>query len=94
MTDTATVLFTVLGVEAVRGVARLVGLANLRMEVAGIEFTIQGVQVLRMSDGKLNIRAPMFRHPRDGKFLPAIVFPPELQDAIGMEVLATLNARS
>lgn len=68
MTDTAIVSFTVLGVEAVRGVARLIGLANVRMEVAGIEFTLQGVQVLRMPDGKLNIRAPMFRHPRDGKF--------------------------
>lgn len=38
----------------------------------------------------VGVEAPQFRHPRDGRYLPAVVLPPELRDPIGREVLEAL----
>lgn len=87
--ETVPVRFEVLGVERVdRG--RLVALANVLVDVAGVELTLQGVQVVREADGVV-VRAPAFRHPRDGRWLPAVLLPPELRDAIGAEVLSGMS---
>lgn len=38
------------------------------------------------------MEAPQFWHPQDGRYLPAVVVPPELRDPIGREVLEALAA--
>lgn len=87
MTDTVPVEYRVIGTEPVHGRGRLERLAIVEVEVAGIVLTLQGVQVMRGPDGRRTCRAPTFRHP-DGRWLPAILLPVELSDAIAAEVLA------
>lgn len=86
--ETTPVTFVVLGVEPVRGAGRLIGLANVAVELSGVELTLQGVQLVRRSDGSVSVQAPQFRHPRDGRWLPAVLLPSELRDAIAAEALA------
>jgi len=90
VTDTASASFEVLGVEPVRGAGRLVGLAIVRVELEGVELVLQGVQVLRTPAG-LTVQAPTFRHPKHGCSVPSVILPPELRDAIGAEVLASMG---
>lgn len=80
----------VLGLEPVRGAGRLIGLAIVRLELDGVELTLQGVQVVRIPAG-LSVQAPRFRHPRDGRWLPCLVLPDELREAIGAQVLEHLS---
>jgi stage V sporulation protein G len=92
MNDTVPVSFVVEGVEPARDRGRLVGLAIVAVEVGGAWLQLQGVQVIRDAAGALTCRAPVFRHPRDGRWLPAVLLPPELTDAIAAEVLAAFDA--
>ncbi|UFN48121.1 hypothetical protein LPC08_19195 [Roseomonas sp. OT10] len=85
--ETVPVRYEVKALEPVRGAGRLVGLALVEVEVAGVILTLQGVQVLHGGGGGLTCRAPCFRHPRDGRGLPAVVLPAALADAIAAEVL-------
>lgn len=88
------VTLTVKGVEQVRGWGRLIGLAIVELDVAGVVFTLQGVQVLQQPDGSLICRSPQYRRP-NGVWASAAVLPPELADALGAEVLGhLLNPRS
>jgi len=89
ITDTTPVRFDVLGVEHVRGPAGVIGLANVEVELAGVVFVVQGVRVMRDATGGLSCQAPIFRHP-SGRWLPAMVLPPELTAAIGAEVLEAM----
>ncbi len=93
MTETEPVTFQVTGIEAVHGAGRLLHLAIVRLDLAGVEIVVQGVQVIRRPDGRLAVRAPTFRHPRDGRSLPVIILPVELRDAIAREVLTLIGAR-
>lgn len=86
--ETVPVRFTVLGVEPVRGTGRLVGLAVVDVDLAGVVLTLQGVQLVRDPAGRLTCRAPVWRHPVSGRWVPAVVLPPELSEAIAAEVLA------
>ena len=88
MDETVPVRFTVQGVEPVRAAGRLIALAIVALDVAGVELVLQGVQVVRGVDGVLTVRPPVWRHPASGRWLPAMVLPPELQAAIGVEVLS------
>ena len=85
--ETSVVTFAVINFEWVRGKGRLAGLADLRIEIEGVVFLLQGVRVLREPDGRLECQEPRFRHPRGG-WVPALVLPPELSDAIAATVLA------
>lgn len=89
--ETATVTFQVIGVEPVHGRGRLIGLAIVEAEVGGVAMTLQGCQVIKRDHGSLEARAPVFRHPRDGRWLPALILPDELRDALGREVLASFQ---
>lgn len=89
MSETTSVSIEVLGVEPSRGTGRLIGLAIVRIEVAGVEMTLQGVRV-ELSAAGLTVHSPTFRHPRDGRSLPALLLPPELTAAIGAQVLEHL----
>ena len=87
-TETQPVTFTVQSIDPVQGAGRLMAFATVIMEIAGVEMLMQGVQVLREANGNATVQAPTFRHPRTGRWLPALVLPPELREAIGNEVIA------
>ena len=89
MSETETVRYEVLGIEPVRGSARLIALAVVEIEIAGVPITLQGVQVLRAPDGRTEIRSPAFRDA-GGVWRSAIILPDALRDALGAEVLAVL----
>lgn len=72
----------------------MLALANVTVEIAGIELTLQGVQVVRGGDGSLGCRAPTFRHPRTGKWLPAVMLPAELSRAVAAEVITAFEGQS
>ena len=91
MTDTVPVRFEVLGVERLTGAGRVVALANVLVEVAGVSFELQGLRVVKEARG-IGVETPQFRHPRDGRYLPTVILPPELFDPIGREVLEALAA--
>ncbi len=91
MTDTVPVRFEVLIFEPVHGAGRLVGLASVRLDLGDLELTLQGVGVIRDHAGKLSVRAPVWRHPGSGKWLPAVLLPPELSAAIGAELLRMMK---
>jgi hypothetical protein len=88
MSDTVPVEYRVIGTEPVHGRGRLERLAVVEVEIAGIVIVLQGVQVMRNATGGLECRAPALRHPRTGRWLPAVLLPVELSDAIAAEVLA------
>ena len=86
----APVRFAVLGIDRLTGRGRLLGLAIVEVEIAGVILTLQGVQILRAADGSLEARAPQFR-ASGGEWRSAIVLPSAARDAIGAEVLAVFT---
>jgi hypothetical protein len=82
----APVTARVIGVERVRGHGRLIGLAVVALDVCGVALTLQGVQLLRRADGAVDVRTPCFRRPT-GAWLPAILLPPEVAQAITEELM-------
>lgn len=91
MTDTSSVGFEVRSIEPVHGAGRLVALAVVAVDIDGVELVLQGVQVMREPDGGWRVRPPVWRHPGSGAWVPAVVLPDELRDAIGAEVLARIS---
>jgi hypothetical protein len=89
--DTVPVEYRVISVEAVRGAGRLVGVARVEIDVAGVVIVLQGVQVRRRPDGRLECAPPVWRNPRTGQSLPAVILPPELAEALAIEVLAVVK---
>ena len=85
--ETSVVTFGVINFEWVRGKGRLAGLADLRIEIEGVGLLLRGVRVLREPDGGLACQEPRFRHPGGG-WVPVLVLPPELSEAIAAAVLA------
>jgi hypothetical protein len=88
--ETVPVTFTLDGIERVQGAGRMVALAIVTLEVAGVEITLQGVQVRRRVDGGLKCPPPTFRHPRTGLSVPCMVLPPALARALADDVLAAV----
>lgn len=86
MTDTSVVSFRVVSFEWVRGRGRLAGLADVWIEIEGVGLLVQGVRVLRETDGGLTYQEPRSRHP-DGRWLPVVVLPHELSCAIATAVM-------
>jgi hypothetical protein len=89
--DTVPVEYRVVGVEPVRGSGRLVALAIIELDVAGVAI-VQGVQIRRSPDGRLNCLALTWRNPRTGQSIPAVLLPLEFAAALGNEVLAAMGA--
>ena len=87
MTEAATtiVTFTVTDVEPVRGAGRLVALAKVELELDGVVLIMQGVRVMRQRD-LITMQAPRFRDPRTGNWVPALIVPAELGEAIAREI--------
>lgn len=88
MSETVTARFEVLGVERVCQAGRLLALANVALDMGGVELTVQGVRVFRCADGSLAVSGPQWRHPRTGRWMPGVLLPPDLAKAMGGEVIA------
>lgn len=88
--DTAPVTVTLLQLEPLPpgSMGRVTHLAVCDVEWAGIGFQVQGVRVQRGPDGCARVLPPVWRHPRDGRWLPGLILPDALQAAIAAEVLA------
>lgn len=84
--DAIAVEFTVSNIRHVHDAGRLLALATVTIELAGIEIALNGVQVRRLPNGKLRCQAPQFR-THTGTWEPAVTMPEELEEAIGREVL-------
>jgi len=93
MTDTSTVRFEVRGIERVHG-GRVVALAIIAIDIEGVELVLQGVQIMREPNGGWMVRAPVWRHPKNGKWVPSIILPDELWQAIGAELLAKVTSQN
>ncbi len=76
------------GVERI-GPEGLIAVAQAEIDVHGIVITIRGLEVRRDQTGKLRIDAPGVSH--GDKVLPAVELPPDLEAAIGREVVALLK---
>ena len=92
MPTTAPVTVTLVGIETVIGTGRCVALAIVDIEVSGIAWQVQGVRVVKRDSG-LIVEAPQFRHPRMGRYLPAVVLPVALSSAIGAAVLEAMQGK-
>lgn len=90
MPDTIPVEFRVLAMLPVTGRGRLLYLADVTLEIAGVELVLQGVQVVRDEANRLVCGMPQFRHPTTGTGHPAVVLPVELEDAIAAELLGAV----
>lgn len=90
---TTTVNFTVTEVEWVRGCGRLVALASVELELEGVVLTMQGIRVMRQGR-RFTTEAPRYRNPSTGTWLPAVIVPRELGQAIAGELQAILSRRS
>ena len=79
------VSFQVVRVERVDA-GRLCALATVIIAVNEVEMAIQGVRVMRQPTGLLAVEAPRFRRP-GGEWVPAVMLPPELKQAIADDIL-------
>ena len=90
MSETVPVRFEVQSVLPVRGKGRLVAMARVEVEIAGVVMVVQGFKITRRPDGALNCDLPTFKDVT-GEWMPCITFPPELAAAIGAEILETFR---
>ena len=87
--ETTSVTCTVLDVRPVQ-LSKLIALASVEIIVAGISFTLHGIQVVRRAQDGREItvaRLPSYRGP-DGRWLPSVNMPEELKRPIGDAVIA------
>jgi stage V sporulation protein G len=87
MAETTPVTITILNIERVAK-GDVVALAIVELEVAGVVIVLQGVAVTKLG----RCRAPLFRHPRTGQWLPAVRLPASLSAAVATEVLVAVSA--
>jgi hypothetical protein len=88
--ETIGVGYRVISIERVHNAGRLLALATVELDVAGCVIVLQGCQVPRRVDGSIECAAPVWRHPRIGQWLPAVILRPELAAALAGEVLAAV----
>jgi stage V sporulation protein G len=91
MSTTIGVEYVVLQAEHVRNSGRMVAVATVEVTIAGVAIVVQGIRVMRRSDGGLECLAPAWRHPRTGRWLPCLLWADELSGAIAHEVLAAIT---
>lgn len=84
--DTSTVSVTVLRLDPAHGRGRLLAWAMVEIILDGVAVVLQGVTVLRRTDGRAEVGMPSCRAP-DGSMVPAMVMPDELDDAVSAAVL-------
>jgi stage V sporulation protein G len=87
--DTTEAVVTVQFVDRIAGAGKLVALAVVEIEIAGVPILLQGVKVAKRPGGGLACEPPCFRAP-DGRWLPAAVLPPDLAQGLAAEVFAAM----
>lgn len=70
----------------------LIAVASAEIEIAGIAFRLNGLEVRRDMRGRLQIDTPGISH--GGAVLPAIELPTDLEAAIGREIEALFGVPS
>ncbi len=88
--ETVAVSATVLRIKRADA-GRLLALAEVEIEIAGIAFTLHGVRVIRTGPRSRCVAAPFCR-VAGGRLADAISLPPELSAAIGNAVLDEYDA--
>ena len=90
--ETETVTFSVVNVERVLGRGDLIAMAIVSLVIAGVEMTLQGLQVRANGSNRVDVSLPTFKSTRDGTQKAAIVLPPELFEAMGAAVAQAFSA--
>jgi stage V sporulation protein G len=88
--ETALVTVTVLDVQAVPK-GQIIALATVEIELDGVAFTVNGLQVVRTRDPSsgreaTGVALPRYRAP-DGQWRPAVDLPEELREPITTAIL-------
>lgn len=88
--ETALVTVTVLNVQAVQK-GQIMALAAVEIELDGVVFTVNGLQVIRTrepasSREATGVALPRYRAP-DGQWRPAVDLPGELREPVTMAIL-------
>lgn len=89
--DSAAVTVTLLRIDATPRCGKLLALAVVEVDVDGVVFRLQGVRLVQRPDGSKAVEAPRYRGP-DGRWLPAVVFPGEMAEAVAGVVLEAVPA--
>ena len=90
--DSETVAVTATVLRITRATAgRLLALAEVEIEIAGVAFTLHGVRVIGTGPRSRRVAAPCYR-VAGGRLADAISLPPELVRAIGNAVLDEYEA--
>ncbi len=86
MTDTSPVTVEVVDLTRISGRGKLIGLVAVEIVLDGVAVVTQGWRLVRRADGLATVEAPVYRHA-DGDWVPAIVLPDELEEAVARAVL-------
>ena len=87
--DSEVVRFVVTNARPVTSKRNLFALVDVEMQIAGIAFTIVGVQARRIADGGTSIELPTVKDA-SGVWRPAIRLPQELYDPLADAVMEFL----
>ncbi len=87
MSESVSVEFSTVRVRDVARHGALIAIADVSIDIAGVEAIVHGVEVKRRPDGRIEARAPRCRDER-GAWMAAVTLPAELEEAIGAQVLA------
>lgn len=91
MPDTIPVTATLLNIRRAE-IGRLLGFADVEIEISGVAFTIHGIRILRTGPASRGIAAPAFKDV-SGQLTDAITLPVELASAIANVVLGNMEHR-
>ena len=91
MTETSRVTVEVTDLTRISGRGKLIGLAQVEILVDGVEIITQGWRLVRRADGFTTVEQPVYRHA-DGDWVPAVVLPVELEEAIAQAILDEADA--
>jgi stage V sporulation protein G len=86
--ETVSVSFVVMNARPIESKA-LFALVDVEMQIAGVTFSIFGVQARRESDGQTSVRLPTFKDA-DGIWRSAIQMPGEIRAPLADAVLTFL----
>jgi hypothetical protein len=93
-TERVGVEIRIVEITPTRGSGRLMATATVLVAVCDVEIIIAGCQIKLTHDGRWLVQGPQWRDPRSGKWLPAVILPPELSAALGLELTDAMELRN
>jgi stage V sporulation protein G len=88
--DTARVAFTLVSLRPVTGGGKLLALADVAVEIGGVEFLIRGARLARVGNG-CGVSPPAHKDAA-GRFVPTLTLPEEIRQPIADLVWAAYQA--